>query len=487
MMRKLTWALSLLLLTGCFGPQYNRPSLCIPDSWRMETDEGDTLCNFRWWEQFEDPVLNCLIQAALANNQDLQVAISRVMEYYGRLGVANAPLFPAINLNGLYNRIKPSESTPVDTLFPNLGSVYNDFQGYFSLSWEIDLWGRLRSASAAACADLLATIEVRRGVVVTVVTSVANAYFNLRGLDAQLDVSQKTLKSRYDSLKLAKDRFEIGETSLLEVKQAEAEVEEAAIRALELERDIPIQENLLSILIGENPHGIVRGRTVDAFPTAFEIPAGLPADLLCQRPDVAAAEDRLIAADARISQAIALFFPQITLTGQYGRESDKLSQFLSTPSTIWQYGFNLVEPIFNAGQTFYQVEEATSVRDELLHTYYQVILQAFREVDDALVSNEWNRKLVVEHQKQVKVLQDYLKLATARYLEGEIDYLNVLDAERVLFDAQLALAQAQADSLVAIVDLYGALGGGWVQDADSMALTEAFMDDCDTERDAFVE
>jgi multidrug efflux system outer membrane protein len=470
---KIFFSLILLLNSCVIRPNYEPQYVDIPDEWRFEADEGSTLCNFHWWEQFEDPILNEFILIALNNNQDIKAAIARVKEFYDRYRVVYASLFPAISGNASYTRTKSSLAiAPAEDTIPTAGinRITNLYQLFFSFIWQIDVWGQLWSASEAAYADFLSQIENRRAIIISIVTSVANTYLILLQLDAQLNVSLKTLESRRESLKLATYRFELGETSELEVKQAESEVEIAAIVSIEFERSIAQQEDLLSILMGENPRSIERGISIDQLLYPIQIPAGLPSDLLKRRPDIAAAEDRLIASNARVTEAITLFFPQIELTGLYGNQSNKLSHLLTSPAVMWQYGISAVQPIFNAGQTYYQVQEAKAIRDENLANYRQTILNAFREVNDALISYQKNIELVTEHQKQVKVLTDYLHLAQLRYEEGEIDYLNILDAERSLFNAQLQLVQAQSDSLIAIVQLYGALGGGWVTEADEIAM-----------------
>lgn len=481
---------SALMLSSCFGPHYEKQYVDIPCDWRFSIDDGDTLCNARWWEELNDPVLNDLIIIALKNNQDIHVAIARVYEYYARLGVTNANMYPFINGNASFTRAQSSLATPFGGLdevaipgFPSIPRITNTFLANFSLAWQLDFWGQLASATEASYAEYLGSIEARRSVVLGVVTAVAQAYITLRALDGQLKVSQDTSESRTESLKLAKTRFELGETSELEVVQAAAELEIAILRQLEFERDIPIQENLLSVLIGANPRSVERGSKINAFEYPECIPAGLPSELLYRRPDIMNAEDQLIAANARVSEARALYFPQINLTGLYGNESDKLHKLFTSPGNIWQWGLSVLQPIYNSGQIYYQVAETEAVRNEALFAYRQVILKAFAEVDSALISYHKDLELVRENEKQVKILTEYVKLATLRYTEGEVDYLNVLDAERSLFDAQLELIQAQANSLNAIVQLYGALGGGWVVDADSIAIGNCVEEDVDADND----
>lgn len=449
------------------GPKYTSPCVEIPCTWRLEVDESSTLANVRWWEQFDDSILDELIITALKNNQDLRVAISRVWEFYARLGISNSNLYPTVDGVVRYDRSRNFNS-PVSNV-PGFPIIFNDYQVYFAATWEVDLWGRLRSAAMASYADLLGQIEARRVVVMTVVTNVANAYITLRALDYQLDISRKTLRTRKEALQLAIDRFRLGETSELEVKQAESEVEVAAIRVIQFERDIPKQENLLSVLIGESPHDIIRGRSIDQFEYPINIPSGLPSDLLTRRPDIVEAEDNLISANAHVWEERARYFPTITLTGDWGSQSIFLEDLFKTTTQSWSWGVTIIQNLFDAGRRGYQVEAAEAFRAEELYTYRQTILNAFREVNDALIDVKKNRELYYENKRQVKTLGEYLKLAQLRYNEGEIDYLNVLDAERSLFDAELQMIQSQAESFTAVVSLYNALGGGWVCDADAIA------------------
>ncbi len=465
---KLAIALLAIILANCVRPKYTPQPLNIPENWRFEADESSTLCNLDWWKQFQDPVLDELIEIALVNNQDIRVAIYRVCEFFARAGIANSFLFPEVDGNAIYDRTETTLDIP-EPFADFIDRTTSNYELFLSLNWELDLWSKLRSASEAAYADFLSQIEVRRGVVLTVVAAVADAYINLRKLDAQLEVSRNTLNSRIRSMDIANDRFQLGETSLLEVRQAESEVEDAAIAVLVLERDIPIQEDLLSILIGENPYQIERGVGINALNYPCTIPAGLPSELLTRRPDIAAAEDQLIASNARVWQAEALLFPDIFLTGFYGNQSDQLKNLLTSPSLMWQFGLNAFEPLFNAGRTCYQIAEAKAVRNQALANYRQKVLNAFREVNDALIACEKNRQLVAERARQIEILSDYLNLAQLRYNEGEVDYLNILDAQRTLFDAQLRQLQAQADNFSSVVLLYAAVGGGWVTEADNFA------------------
>lgn len=457
-------------LSSCIRPQYESQCLDLPSSWRLESNEGSTLCNLRWWEQFQDPVLNELIITALKNNQDLKVAIHRVFEFFDHYRVVAADLYPELNGNASYNRIQTSNALPGGPPPPGVNRINNNFLAFLTLSWELDFWGRISGASEAAFADWLSQIEVRRGVVITVVSAVANAYIKLRELDLDLEISKKTLESRMEALKIATTRFDLGETSDMQVKQAQSEVNTAAIRMIQFEREIPKQENLISILLGENPHYILRGRPLEMFGYPSFIPTGIPSDLLTRRPDIVAAEDRLIAANARVTEARALFFPQFTLTGRYGSESSTLKNFLHSPAEFWSYGISAMQVIFDAGRTYYRVEEAKEIREERLAEYKQTILNAFREVNDALIDTRMNRELVEQYKEQVKVLHDYLVLAKLNYSEGETDYLTVLDAERSYFDAQLLQALANTNNFIAVVQLYSALGGGWVDDADDIAM-----------------
>ncbi len=451
-----------------FAPRYTQPELSdMPQEWRFSSEEGSTLCNLRWWEAIGDPILNQLIETALQNNKDLKVAIYRVKEYWGQYEVVRSALLPQINFSG--NAFK--ERLPTNANFthflPGINPIIQNFQGLFNLSYEFDFWGQIRNQTFAAYSLYLAQIENRRTVVLSLVASVARAYIYLRQLDLEMTVSLETLQSREESLRIARARFEGGQTSEIDVTQAASAYEEAVVAVKELERQIPQQEDLLSVLLGQSPTDILRGKAVYEFALPEEIPAGQPCEILTQRPDIMAAEERLIASNANIGVARAAFFPQLSLAAFYGRNSFYLNQFFDQSSKVWQIGGNILQQIFTGGALFGQLEVAKAQQKEALFQYQQTILTALREVNDSLIGYEKSQEIFAAYEADVIALQEYLKLSWLRYYEGQTQYLTVLDAERTLFSAQILLAQAQADQFLTLVDLYKALGGGWVLDADT--------------------
>ncbi len=477
--------LGTFLFSSCMlQPPYQRETIDMPEQWRDEADNNSTVANIDWWRQFGDPILNALIIEALNDNQDLAIATARISEYRARLGIVNSNLYPQIGLQAFRARQKVSQTLPESLIFsefinnPALGQlgrfpIYtNDFEVLLNASYELDLWGKLRSASAAAFADLLAQVEARSTVVLSLVAAVANSYVQLRSYDQQLIISQNTYNSRMQSAQLAQIRFKEGLTSELEVKQAEAEADEAAIQVIEFETLIEQQENLLCVLLGHAPTCITRGKTLDTWQEVPSVPAGLPSDLLEQRPDIRQAEEQLIAANARIGEAKALFFPDITLTGYYGFESAHLHNLFTNPSSTWQWVINLLQPIFTGGRIANQVDLSNAVALEAYHNYQQVILNALREVNDALIAHRQAKRAYIVQIERVHDLEEYLKLARIQYDNGLVDYLNVLDAERSLFRAQLDLAQTQASIYKTLIALYKALGGGWVIEAESLLPTD---------------
>jgi multidrug efflux system outer membrane protein len=354
--------------------------------------------------------------------------------------------------------------TPLPSSINNPSGFY---QGGFNGSWEIDVWGRLRRLNEAARADLLSTEEGRRSVILTLVTSVANGYVNLRDFDKQLQVSERTAKSREESYRLFKLRFEGGVISEMELSQVKSEYELALSRIPFIQKLIAFQENALSVLLGKNPGPIPRGRTIDEL-TLPIVPAGLPSDLLERRPDVRQAEQNLIAANARIGAAKALYFPTISLTGAFGWSSTDLSKLFSGPSQAWSWAGTFISPIFTGGAVTGNYKAAQALQQQALFRYQQAIQTAFREVDDALAEQKRTREQLASQKQQVDTLKDYARIARLRYDEGYTSYIEVLDAERSLFNAELSYTETQGVLFQALVSLYKAMGGGWVTEADKM-------------------
>jgi multidrug efflux system outer membrane protein len=495
-------SLLVFLLPSCsFSPRYERPCMEMPEQWRVPSDETETVINVRWWKQLNDPVLDDLIEEALASNKDLRIATARIAQFRAQLGIVSSELYPQLYAQGtatrtrtsrtlaseqILNQSKKSRSSTdsyagqgagaLGGLLPDFSqlfpSISNDYRAVLTASYEVDLWGRIRNASDASFAELIGQIDARRTVILSLVSSVAASYILLRQYDRQLQISQQTLNSRKQSYDLAKVRFEEGLTSELEVAQALAEMDQAAIQLIQFQTLIPQQENLISVLIGHPPNTIVRGLPIDGWQLPPEVPAGLPSDLLEQRPDILQAEQQIIAANFRIGEARALYFPDITLTGYYGYESAELHRLFTDPSRTWQWMVNLLQPIFTGWRITSTVDLAQARKQEAVYNYLQTILTALQEVDDALIAHKNAKEAVLVEAKRVKDYSLYLHLATLQYQNGLVDYLNVLDAERRLYASQLDLAQGQAEVFITLVNIYKALGGGWVVDAENLMKEE---------------
>ena len=469
-MRKILLVSALgVALTGCsLAPTYQRPEVPVPAQWQVNIQQANDFANTAWWEQFGDPVLNNLIQTALQENKDLLIAAARVEEYMGRYGATRGAEFPQVGANAAGARTRLSENPP-QTTGENPG---NSFQVDLGVSFEVDLWGKLRNATEAARAQLLATEEAKRTVILTLVSQVANSYVQLLDYDKQLTVTKATLQTRSESVRINGLRFKAGLIGELDYQQAVAEYQNAAVQVPLLERQIAQQENAISLLLGRNPGKIARGVTLDQLAMP-QVPAGLPSELLARRPDIRGAEQQLIAANAQIGVAKAAFFPSISLTGFYGTASNDLSDLFNGPSRTWQFAGQLIQPIFTGGTLTGQLQAAEAVQQEALFNYQKVIQRAFAEVDDGLVAVSKLRTQLQDQQAQVNALQRYLDLATLRYLNGYSDYLTVVDAERNLFTAQLQYVQSQGQLYTALVSVYAALGGGWVNEAEKMSTPPA--------------
>lgn len=464
------WAhvLSLLIvLGGCtVGPDYQRPMVDVPAGWRVNEQEAQELANSEWWRQFNDPVLNDLIATALRENKDLLIAAARIEEFAGRYGIVRADLFPQVGGSAEYARQRVTE-TGDNRLTPGYKATTDSFSATLNAGWEIDLWGRIRRSTESARAQLIASEEGRRTVILTLVSNVASAYINLRDLDRQLEISRNTAKSRGDSYELFKERFAGGIISDLELSQNRSQYEEALASIPPLEKAVAQQENGLSVLLGRNPGPIARGKNIDQL-TLPAVVAGLPSDLLERRPDIRQAEQNLIAANAQIGVAKAAYFPAISLTGAFGSASGDLSDLFKGSSKIWQYSVPVSLPIFTAGKIAGSVQEAEAIQQQALLGYQQAIQTGFREVNDALADQAHTRKQLAAQKSQVDSLRQYAGIARLRYDNGYTDYLAVLDAERSLFNAELAYAQTQGNLYLAMINMYKAMGGGWVQKADQL-------------------
>jgi multidrug efflux system outer membrane protein len=473
-MKPIFFILFFILLAGCsLQPDYKRPKVDIPNNWREKSNRGSLALNKNWWLQFNDPVLTCLIKYALGNNKDLKIAVHRVKQAAADWSSVSSYLYPDLNLNALVNRFEISEI--VTPMPPGGERLNNNYFPYLSLSWEIDIWQRVKNLNDAAFWEFMASIQNRRTILITVVSAVANSYFELRKLDAQLIVANETLRARIDALKIITLRFKAGEVSLVDVRQAQSEVESAQVVKTKIELQITITENRLRVLLGLNPGPISRGNTIDQLSKNIYVPTALPSDLLCQRPDIKEAEDKLIAAHAKLGAVKALYFPKIMLNGNYGFNSLHLNTLFTNPAETWSIGFSLFEPIFNAFRTYFQVKSAKEIEWQTLFNYLLIIQQAFKEVDDALITEIKTKELEKIEFAKVETDADYLRLATLRYDNGETDYLTVLDAERKLFDSQLQFIETQSNHLKSFVELFKTLGGGWVVDADCYMLNQEPM------------
>ncbi len=462
-MTKLTALLLVVLLTaGCaVGPNYKRPSANVPVVYRGVTPEEaglpttESLGDQKWWEVFQDKQLQELIHTALAQNYDVRIAATRILEAQAQLGIIRADQLPTINAGAQ----AIDQRSPRTKQFPGFQTSANQVD--LSLSWELDFWGKFRRATEAARANLLASQWARDAVITTLVSDVATAYFQLRELDLELEISRRTLASRQDSLQLTQKLASGGATSMLDVRQAEQLVSTAAETIPDLERRIEQQENFLSTLLGKTPGPIARGAKLTEQPHAPEVPAGLPSSLLERRPDIRQAEAQLIAANAQIGVAKAQYFPQIALTASGGYQSSALTSLFTGPSGLWSFGGSLVQPIFTGGRLRSNVKFTEARQQEAVLTYQQTIQQAFRGVSDALVEYHKDQEFRQEQQKLAFSAQDAAQLSEMRYRGGAASYLEVLTNETNYFSAELGLAQAQLNELAALVRIYRNLGGGW--------------------------
>ncbi|HET9178598.1 MAG TPA: efflux transporter outer membrane subunit [Terriglobia bacterium] len=453
----------LALSSGCVvGPNYKRPAVSIPASYHgTETPApgasaqtgAASFGNLEWWNVFHDPVLQDLIRTALKQNYDLRIAAARILQAEGELRITRSQQVPQVNGAASAARQK----TLFSPSFPSFEN--NSFQLGGSVSWLLDFWGKYRRATQAARASLLASEYNQQAVKVTLVSEVASGYFQLRALDLQLQISQDTLKSRQSSLRLTQIKQQGGVASMLDVRQAQSLVQTAETTITDTQRLISLQEDAISILLGENPAAIPRGKPLDQETLLPTLPAGLPSSLLERRPDIRQAEQVLIAANAEIGVARAEFFPQISLTGSGGTESFQLYKLFS--DGIWSFAGDLAQPIFTGGRLKGNLQAARAQEQQALLAYEQIIQGAFREVSDALIGYDRNRQFLTQQQALTETLAEAERIARIQYQGGVTAYLSVLQQETQYFSAQLQLTQAKLSELDSVVSLYQALGGGW--------------------------
>ncbi|HXB20689.1 MAG TPA: efflux transporter outer membrane subunit [Candidatus Solibacter sp.] len=457
-----TLLLVVLLISGCaMGPNYKRPSVNAPGTYRGAMPQeaaqpaAESLGDQKWWEVFQDEELQKLIRNALLQNYDVRIAATRILEAQAQLGITRADQFPSISAGAAAS----DQRSPRTKFIPAFNSSAN--QVNLAFFWELDFWGKFRRATEAARANLLASQWARQEVISTLVANVATAYFQLRELDLELEISKSTLVSRQDSLKLTQLLADRGATSLLDVRQAEQLVFTAAEQVPDLERRIEQQENFISTLLGQNPGAVARGRKLTEQPHAPEVPAGLTSSLLERRPDIRQAEQQLIAFNARIGVAKAAYFPQITLTADAGYQSSALTSLFSGPVGLWSFGGALTQPIFEGGRLRNNVRLTEAQKQEAVLAYQQTIQAAFREVSDGLVEYSKDQEFRAQQELLTTSAQDAAHLSDIRYKGGAASYLEVLTNQTNYFSAELNLAQARRNELLALVRLYKALGGGW--------------------------
>jgi multidrug efflux system outer membrane protein len=469
--------IALTIMWGCaVGPDYKRPTVDSPGEFRRAASDTnapsgkDSFADIGWWESFNDPQLTEYVSEALTNSWDVKIAASRVLQAEATLRITRSQFLPTVNAGGDVLTTRTSERGPIpipsgiDTQ-RGYGDVYVSMPAY-----EVDLWGRIRRASEAARAQLLATVEAQNAVRQTLVAQVAGGYLDLLELDLELEIANRTYVARTNSLGLTQSREQGGVAAMQDVYQARILVSTAEATIADIHRRIEQQENFLSILLGRNPGNIQRGTPLVSQELRAEVPPGLPSTLLDRRPDVRAAEQLLRAANANIGQAKAAFFPQLTLTGFYGYQSVSLSDLFTSPSRTWQFGPTVTFPLFTGGRLSGELRLAKARFEESLASYQQTVQSAFRDVSDGLIAYQRTREFRAKQEERTQAHRDATELANVRYDGGVTSYLEVLYNEQELFSTELGLAQARRNELLSVVQLYRALGGGWTE--PTMAQTD---------------
>jgi multidrug efflux system outer membrane protein len=451
-------ALALALGSACaVGPDFVRPSPTVPPDYRGRVAPADaaSIADLPWWEVFDDEVLQQLVLEALEANYDLKVAVDRVEQARAQLGVARSPFYPHVQYQGSAGRQRLPQflDQPAETA--------DVFFGAFSLFWEIDVWGRIRRSSEAAQQSLLATEQFRRGVLLSLVTDVAQSYLTLLELDRELEIARETADSYQKTLELFTRRYQGGVGSKLQVARAEGALAQTRAQIPELESRIVAQENAICVLLGRDPGPIPRGRPLAERPAPPATPPGLPSTLLERRPDVLEAEHTIASANAEVGVAVANFFPQIGLTALFGGQSTELGDIAKDSFSLWNVAGNAAGPLFQGFELLEQYRGQKALWEETRAQYQQTVLNAFAEVSNALTAQTRLAESRAEQQRAVQAYQESVRLSLLRYDQGLASYFEVLDAQQLLYPAEVVLAQVQRDQLLTVVTLYRALGGGW--------------------------
>ncbi len=467
-MKKVFAPLVLVIVAACsVGPNYHRPEVEPPPAWlnpdtTFYADSAATLSDTTWWDLFGDTVLTQLVTVGVMENLDVRIAAARVEELMGRYGVAKSDFFPKIDAGG--TALRGQFGAPGDPSGERPTRDY--FQVNLSAGWEIDIWGKFRRASEAAKADLLATEEARRGVVLSTISLLASSYIDLLALDRQLEITRQTAELRGHTVKMFQQRKDKGDLSELEFSQAESEYWFAMAQIPLLEKNIVFLENTINFLLGRNPGPVPRGRVLDSL-IVPEIPVGIPSSLLERRPDVRFAEEQLRAANARVGVAKSLYFPSISLSGLFGFASGDLNELFESNSIIWDLSGGVFQPIFHWGEIKGEVKASEGLKKQALYSYVQTVRGAFRDTEDALTDRALTGAQVEAETQRTDALSTYVKLARMRYDEGVTSYLEVLDAERSYLDAEQSFSRTKAELYKSVVGVYRALAGSWL---DSVAI-----------------
>jgi multidrug efflux system outer membrane protein len=469
MKRTLISLLMAMLMASAALPQkkkkYEPPIVAAPTNLDRNAAQAQpdpqSLADLKWFEVFGDEKLQALVREALVSNYDIRASIARIEAARANLGIVRSDQFPTIGANG--EAVFEGRSRDGSLQIPDAVSKQRNFGSVLLnlFTWELDIWGKNRKATQAARSDLAATEEDRRGVLTTIISDVATAYYNLRELDFELDIAKRTLKSRQDSLHIIKLRQERGVSNMLEVRQAEELVYNATETIPNLEKTIEQQENFICVLIGKNPGTVIRGEELTAQVVPPTVPSGLSSELLVRRPDIRSAEQQLYAADARVDVARKAYFPTISLTGFFGFESAQLSSLFNPSRSVWGFIPQIAQPIFTGGRLKSNVQFSRAEQDLLLVNYEKTIQTAFREVADSLVEYRKLKEVRGQRELLTETLRDRSRLSYLRYREGVANLLEALDADRELFNSELSLAQVRRDELLSVVKVYKSLGGGW--------------------------